>query len=577
MSRILILGGAALHCGVVETARKMGVETYVTDCLSVEDSPAKQIADHAWDLDIREYDRIIDRCRKEGIDGVLNVYIDPCQIPYQKICEKLGLPCFATSEQYSIFSDKKQFLKTCSENGVDIIEQYQESDFLSDNSDIRYPVYVKPSDSRGSRGQAVCTSRAEVKTAIDAAKKESGNGEVVIERFMEGFQDIQLTYYVIDGEPHLACIAPWEATGDMYRESLAPGGIPCPSFNREIINGVACKNWIDDAPANLEKYPLINEYWEDKIPKWKNIKVPAYVCAGWCHIHLRGSIEGFRRIKSPKKWLRIHREYEWPDAYNPYNLQELTMFFDRYLKDVHNGWELMPKVRLDVMDAFDYDFRPKREEREFPIARTEYRKVYLDAKDGSASYEQPMEAAEVSYDSETGFTTFDFKITEETEVSGYMKLKLWVECRGYDNMDLFVWIKKLGQDGEFLPIWSIREPYRGAWGYCRATHRDLDETYATDFQPVQGHKTCEKFKPGDIVPVEVEIWPHSRIWHPGETLRIEVEGKYFKTEWFEDPKMDFEEDNGGGTHVIHTGGEYDSFLQIPFIPPKYKSGDYELR
>ena len=396
---------------------------------------------------------------------------------------------------------------------------------------------------------------------------------------LTGNSGVAMSNWRIAGEqpPHLACIAPWEATGDMYRESLAPGGIPCPSFNREIIGGVACRNLIDDAPANLEKYPLMNEYWEDKIPKWRNIKVPAYVCAGWCHIHLRGSIEGFRRIKSAKKWLRIHREYEWPDAYNPYNIQELNMFFDRYLKDINNGWELMPRIRMDVMDAYDYDFRPKREEREFPIARTEYRKLYLDAADGCADYRKPDKTSEVSYDSETGCAIFDFKVPEETEISGYMKLKLWVECRGYDNIDLFIWIKKLGQDGEFLPIWSIREPYRGAWGYLRASHRDLDEKLATDFQPIHGHKVCEKFKPGEIVPVEVEIWPHSRIWHPGETLRIEVEGKYFKTEWFEDHKMDFQEDNGGGIHVIHTGGEYDSFLQIPFIPPKYKSGAYELR
>lgn len=34
MSKLLILGGAALHCGVIETARSMGVETYVTDNLT---------------------------------------------------------------------------------------------------------------------------------------------------------------------------------------------------------------------------------------------------------------------------------------------------------------------------------------------------------------------------------------------------------------------------------------------------------------------------------------------------------------------------------------------------------------
>ena len=35
----------------------------------------------------------------------------------------------------------------------------------------------------------------------------------------------------------------------------------------------------------------------------------------------------------------------------------------------------------------------------------------------------------------------------------------------------------------------------------------------------------------------------------------------------------FDVDNGHQC-VIHTGGQYASYLQIPFIPPKYQSGDY---
>jgi hypothetical protein len=35
--------------------------------------------------------------------------------------------------------------------------------------------------------------------------------------------------------------------------------------------------------------------------------------------------------------------------------------------------------------------------------------------------------------------------------------------------------------------------------------------------------------------------------------------------------------NGDGMHVIHTGGKYDSYLQIPAIPPKYTSGEYVYR
>ena len=44
--------------------------------------------------------------------------------------------------------------------------------------------------------------------------------------------------------------------------------------------------------------------------------------------------------------------------------------------------------------------------------------------------------------------------------------------------------------------------------------------------------------------------------------------------WF--MPLKYETDNKGN-HVIHTGGKYDSFLQIPVIPPKYQASDYVYR
>src|SRR5512136_608213 len=185
--------------------------------------------------------------------------------------------------------------------------------------------------------------------------------------------------------PHLACIAAWEGTGDLYRESLYEGGVPALGFNNFITSSLVGPGYIDDNVAMAEKYPLMNEYWADKIPKWEKIKVPAYVTACWQHMHLRGSMECFRKIRSTKKWLRTHREFEWPDAYCNKYLEDLKRFYDRYLKDINNGWELTPRVRLEVMDAYEYDFQTDRPEKEFPLARTQYKKLYLDASNASMS------------------------------------------------------------------------------------------------------------------------------------------------------------------------------------------------
>jgi predicted acyl esterase len=142
--------------------------------------------------------------------------------------------------------------------------------------------------------------------------------------------------------PHLACIAPWEGGGDLYREYNTDNGIPATDFHRFIWLVFRGPDLIIDNVAMVEEYPLMNAYWESKIPAFDKITVPAYITAGWNHIHLRGAMNAFMNLGSEKKWLRAHREFEWADSYMWWNLEDLKRFFDRYLKGIRNGWEATP-------------------------------------------------------------------------------------------------------------------------------------------------------------------------------------------------------------------------------------------
>jgi predicted acyl esterase len=392
---------------------------------------------------------------------------------------------------------------------------------------------------------------------------------------MFGNSGVAMTQTRIAAEqpPHLVCIAPWEATGDLYRESFFEGGI-AGIGGSDIVAFVAGMGYIDDMGAMAKKYPLMNPYWEDKIPKYENIKIPTYLTSCWNHFHLRGAWEAFRRIRSPKKWMRAHREFEWPDTYSNAALEDLKKFFDRYLKDIRNGWELTPRVRLEVMDAYEYDYQTNRPEKEFPLARTQYKKLYLDAAKGAMSFEPVTKVSKVSYKGETEQANFAIKFNETTEITGYLKLHMWVEADGNDDMDLFIYIRKLDEQGNWVPVSVLGEPHPGGWGKMRVSHRELDSKLSTDFQPVQAHRKEEKMKPGEIVPVDIEILPHCRIWHKGQQLELVVAGRYIREGWFE--RMGWYTNNKGN-HVIHTGGKYDSYLQIPVIPPKYQAGDYIYR
>ena len=404
------------------------------------------------------------------------------------------------------------------------------------------------------------------------AQQEWCNGKIG----MTGNSGVAMHQWGIAAEcpPHLACIAPWECTTDLFADSLYEGGIPALSFNEFIAAQVTGLGGVDDQVAMARKYPFRNGYWNDKVADFKKVRIPVYQTAGWSHFHLPGSMRAYTQCKSRLKWLRAHREFEWPDTYSPENLIDLRLFYDRYLKDIHNGWEMTPKVRLDVMDAMDHDYAVRRPENEFPLKRTVYKKYYLDASDPEnlTMRDEPVQVeASVSYDGETredGYidrVEFDMQFNEDTELTGYMWLRLWVECDGYDDMDMFINVQKADSQGNWIPWLTLNEPHPGAWGKMRVSRRELDEKKTKKYWPVQAQLREVKLQPGEIVPVDIAIVPSSRIWHKGQKLRIQIAGNYIREGWFE--PLSWDVDNKG-KHIIHTGGKYDSWIQVPYIPAK---------
>ena len=388
---------------------------------------------------------------------------------------------------------------------------------------------------------------------------------------MSGNSALAMAQWFIAAErpPHLACIAPWEGANDIYRQFACKGGIPMTGFNEFVFRDVRGTGLVEDHMAMLETHPTMDAYWEDKIADLSQIRIPCYITASWSHqLHNTGSFNAFRTIHSPKKWLRVHREFEWEDLYTPSSLADLRAFFDRYLRGIHNGFELTPRVRLEVQDAFDFDFDKHRVEAEFPLARTEYIKLFLDADHAALTTDAQTARSSIAYKADEGYAYFDYEFTNDTELTGYFKLKVWVEAQDANDLDLNVTVMKVDADGDPVPTSVFHTwPYMGTAGCLRASLRELDEDKSTEFQPQYTFKTVQKLSPGEIVPLEIEINPTSKVWHAGERLRV------FLSNWRNIGGIDtFEHELiSDGSHVIHTGAECDSHLLIPVIPPKYVS------
>lgn len=432
-----------------------------------------------------------------------------------------------------------------------------------------------------------------------AARQAWSNGKIGLAG--NSWLAISQWFIAAENPPHLSAIAPWEGFADGYRDSSVRGGVPAPAFSEVIVQTFAGKNLVEDIPRMTLQYPLMNPYWQDKAARLERIKVPAYVTASYTNgTHTHGTFAGYRNIASKDKWLRVHNSSEWPDFYA--HSDDLRKFFDHYLKGEQNGWETTPRVRLSVLDSGGRDV-VDRPEQEFPLARTRYQPLYLDAASGKLSSAKVAQENSIRYSVADGQASFVIAFAEETELTGYMNLRLWVSADGADDMDLSIAVEKVGADGQ---------PFRGfmgmpgnvATGVLRVSHRAKDARRSTPAEPYLTHLKQEKLRPGEVVPVDIAIWPMGMLYHPGQQLRLTVTA----IKPVNGPVMPFqfggamvpvptETDTfvpgvavatrplGGkaepaatalatqpappvnkGNHVIYAGGKYESYLLVPMIP-----------
>jgi len=199
--RLLILGGMRFSCEIVKTAQSLGIYTLVADYNKIEDSPAKQIADEAVDLSVIDVDAVVSYIKNNDIDGVFVGFNDMLLPYYAEICEKSGLPCYGTKQQFETLIAKDKYKSLCRQFGVPTIPEYDIND-----DHIEYPVLVKPVDSSGSRGITICHCHDELVKAVEIGKKASKTGKVLIERYMYG-REVTVFWTFQGGNYYLSALA----------------------------------------------------------------------------------------------------------------------------------------------------------------------------------------------------------------------------------------------------------------------------------------------------------------------------------------------------------------------------------
>lgn len=216
--RILILGGITHMLDVVRKAHDMGLYTIVCDYS--ETSPAKKIADKAYDISTTDIDALEKVARDEAVDAVFAGFEDLNTWNALRLCQRLGLPFYATEEQLRLTSNKKLFKKFCRKCGIPVVEEYPVTgaNDIESLDESLYPVIMKPVDSYGSKGITVCQNRRELGDAYTKALSFSRSKQIVLEHFVPGY-GVEMYYTVINGE---ACLS---AMTDRY-VIRQDGGVP---------------------------------------------------------------------------------------------------------------------------------------------------------------------------------------------------------------------------------------------------------------------------------------------------------------------------------------------------------------
>ena len=114
-------------------------------------------------------------------------------------------------------------------------------------------------------------------------------------------------------------------------------------------------------------------------------------------------------------------------------------------------------------------------------------------------------------------------LAEDIEITGPLAATFYVSSETED-MDLFLTLRNFDADGnEVMETGQQGTPVPVAKGWLRASHRELDPELSLPYRPYHKHTRRLFLKPGEIVKVDVEIWPTSMVFKKGHRIQLDVQ------------------------------------------------------
>jgi putative CocE/NonD family hydrolase len=414
------------------------------------------------------------------------------------------------------------------------------------------------------------------------------------------------TYTAIEQPPHLKAIFPWEVWSDLYTQIATSGGVINPMMYRLYSgrgmdpgqtngSGMAHKNYVcatvrNTPPEELDKlwkerlkdpdlmvysiywsclrYPTKSPLFADFLfnpndgpfyqersiyTKFDKIKVPFFTGGPWVGMWPEGAFDLYNGVDAPKKIimapLALCDERPWYQLHD-----EVIRWMDHWLKGLDTGFMDEPPIKFFMLGANEWRY-----EHEWPLARTQWTKLYLRSRgrlmtetplfdEGPDCFvQQPLD--ETSEVSSVKYTTTPFN--KDTEVIGPMALYLYASIDQEDT-NWHINVSDVDEQGNrsSMPTTS----------WLKASHRAIDESRSNPWDPRHIHTENAPVTPGKIYEYAIGLSHIANLFRTGHRLEIEISS------------MD---NMPGGLHLcsskttmhkIHHNQEFASYLLLPVIP-----------
>ncbi|ENH70486.1 Cocaine esterase [Fusarium oxysporum f. sp. cubense race 1] len=425
----------------------------------------------------------------------------------------------------------------------------------------------------------------------------------------------------------LSAIVPWEGMSDYYRDRCRHGGILSNAFikfwwNRQVITnqygrpGRNARNWGPDTiegdlpeeelEANRQDQTIDNQvnrfrdeaYYASKEYDMGDIEVPLLSVGNWGGIllHLRGNIEGYIHAGSKFKYLRLTTGRHDLPFYYEEEVEIQRSFLDAFLKGEDRvGWSQEGKVapvslvlrkgNVGFNDAEKEKAYPRREESEWPIARTQYKKLFLTPEQGLSWDEPKTERRKITYKAlgtlekpeVVQFSTPAFEA--ETEITGHVVAHLNVSVSPDpsgptpSDIDLFVTLRHFDPSGqEVFYTGTAGDPVPLTKGWLRVSLRKVDQEHPKhrEWLPHRNYtsKDVQPVIQGEVYAVDIEVWPTNVVVDKGGKLVFEVSSGDTQGSgiFLHNDPVDRSPEVFQGSNHIHFGPRQQNYITLPVIP-----------